>query len=67
MPPATVGGVTFRVSALNCRPCWRSVCQVPVAVIHSPAAMAGAWPITGTRSCLPRAWTLSTQKPVSGL
>jgi hypothetical protein len=66
-PLSPVGGVTFSISALNCKPCWRSVNQMPVAVTHSPAPMAGACPTRVTRSRLPRACTLSTQKPVSAL
>ena len=39
MPSAPVGGVALSTSALNCRPCVRSVNQMPVAVTHSPAPM----------------------------
>ena len=37
------------------------------AVIHSPAEMLAAWPTVVTRSRCPRAFTRSTQKPLSAL
>jgi hypothetical protein len=40
---------------------------LPVAVIHSPAEMVAAWPMTVTRSRCPRALVRSTQKPLSSL
>ena len=40
--------------ALNCRPWVRSVCQVPLAVTHSPAEIDTTWPMTVTKSLWPR-------------
>ena len=48
--------------ALNCRPWVRSVCQVPLAVTHSPAEIDTTWPMTVTKSLWPRALTLSTRR-----
>ena len=67
MPSTPVGGVVLSTSALNWRPCVRSLIQMPLAVIHSPAETAGVWPTTVTRSRLPRAWTFRTAKPFSAL
>ena len=39
----------------------------PEAVIHSPAAMAAAWPTTVTTSRCPRTLARRTQKPFSAL
>ena len=52
---------------LNCRPCVRSLIHAPVAVIHSPADIAAAWPTAVTRFRCPLAFTRRTQKPFSGL
>jgi len=41
--------------------------QLPLACTNSPAEINGAWPTMVTASRRPRASTLSTQKPVSGL
>ena len=41
IPSAPVGGVALSISALNWRPCVRSLTQAPVAVIHSPAPIDG--------------------------
>ena len=67
MPSTPVGAVAVRTFALNCSPCVRSLSQMPVAVTHSPAPIAGAWPTTVTRSRRPRAFTRSTQNPLSAL
>ena len=53
--------------ALNCWPWVRSLTQSPEAVIHSPAEIVAAWPTMVARSRCPRAFTRSTQKPVSTL
>ena len=45
----------------------RSLTQSPEAVIHSPAEIVAAWPTMVARSRCPRAFTRSTQKPVSTL
>jgi hypothetical protein len=55
MPSAEVGGDVRRNRALNCWPWVRSLTRSPDAVIHSPAAMVAAWPITVTTSRCPRA------------
>jgi hypothetical protein len=66
--PSTVEGAeVFRKCALNCNPCVRSLSQIPEAVIHSPAEIIAACPTVVTRSRWPRAFTRSTQKPVSEL
>src|SRR4051812_23813669 len=67
IPSAVVGGATRRKAALNCRPCARSLTQVPLAWTNSPAPIAAAAPTTVARSRWPRTLTRSTQKPVSGL
>jgi hypothetical protein len=41
--------------------------QVPLICTHSPAAMLAACPTTVISSRWPRAFTRSTQKPVSAL
>jgi hypothetical protein len=51
--------------ALNCWPWVWSLTHSPEAVIHSPAEIMAAWPITVTRSRCPRALTRRTQKPLS--
>ena len=57
----------MRKLARNCRPCVRSLVQVPAAWTHSPAEIIAAWAITVTRSRCPRAFSLNTQKPFSSL
>ncbi len=42
-----VGAEVLRKRALNCWPWVRSLTQLPVAVIHSPAEITGAWPDQG--------------------
>src|SRR6516162_4987156 len=42
MPSIEVGSVAFRNCALNCSPCVRSFCQMPLAVTHSPAEIEAA-------------------------
>src|SRR5262249_61988686 len=67
MPSAEVGGDVRRNRALNCWPWVRSLTHSPEAVIHSPAEMVAAWPITVTTSRCPRALARRTQKPFSAL
>jgi len=62
-----VGAVAFKSDARNCRPCARSLAQLPLACTNSPAEINGAWPTIVTGSRRPRASTFRTQKPVSGL
>src|SRR3712207_7990547 len=45
-PSTPVGGVVLSTSALNWRPWVRSLIQMPLAVIHSPADTLGVWPTT---------------------
>jgi hypothetical protein len=47
------------------RSSWNDAEDTPDAVIHSPAEMMAAWPITVTSSRWPRAFARSTQKPLS--
>src|ERR1700692_419291 len=65
MPSAEVGGDVRRNRALNCWPWAWSLTHSPDAVIHSPAEMTAAWPITVTSSRWPRAFARRTQKPLS--
>src|SRR5215510_9241475 len=65
MPSIEVGADVRKKRALNCWPWVWSLTHSPDAVIHSPAAMMAAWPITVTRSRWPRAFARSTQKPFS--
>ena len=51
--------------ALNCWPWVWSLTHSPDAVIHSPAEIVAAWPMTVTRSRWPRAFARRTQKPFS--
>ncbi len=67
MPSAVVGGAERRKSARNCTPCVRSLTHRPLAWTNSPAPMVAAWPMTVIRSRWPRAFTRSTQKPLSSL
>src|SRR5512134_1647554 len=67
MPSAVVGGAARRKSARNCAPCVRSLTHRPLAWTNSPAPIAAAWPMTVIRSRWPRAFTRSTQKPLSSL
>lgn len=67
MPSSVVGGAALRKVALNCRPCVRSLTQVPLAWTNAPALIAAAAPTRVTSSRCPRRLTLSTQKPLSGL
>src|SRR5580704_4758570 len=67
MPSADVGADVRRKCALNCWPWVRSLTHSPEAAIHSPAAIAAAWPTTVTRSRCPRALARRTQKPFSSL
>src|SRR3954452_694536 len=53
IPSTVVGGVAFRNEARNCRPCVRSLTQVPLICTHSPAEMLAAWPTMVIRSRLP--------------
>jgi Transketolase, thiamine diphosphate binding domain len=66
-PRGRGGAVVFSRSALNCNPCVRSVSQTPTAWMYSPAEIDAACPTSGTKSRLPRAFTLRTAKPVSAL
>ena len=43
------------------------MCHLPSALIHSPTLIRGILPTTATISRKPRAFTFSTQKPVSSL
>src|SRR5437867_964803 len=65
MPSIDVGADVRRKRALNCWPWVGSLTHSPDAVIHSPAAMTAAWPMTVTRSRWPRAFARNTQKPFS--
>src|SRR5450759_3717246 len=65
MPSIDVGADVRMKRALNCWPWVWSLTHSPDAVIHSPAAMMAAWPMTVTRSRWPRAFARSTQKPFS--
>ena len=67
MPSMDDGAELRRKRALNCWPWVRSLTHSPETVIHSPAAAVAAWPTTVTRSRWPRALTLRTQNPLSGL
>jgi hypothetical protein len=67
MPSAEVGADVRRNRALNCCPWVRSLTHSPFAVIHSPAEIVAAWPITVTSSRCPRAFARRTQKPFSAL
>ena len=67
IPSMVVGGIALRKRARYWRPCWRSLFQSPLAWMNSPAEITAAWPITVTRSRLPRAFTRSTAKPFSSL
>src|SRR5438477_6278948 len=53
--------------ALNCSPCSLSLTHQPSALSHSPAVTEGSDPTTVVSSCCPRAFTRSTQKPLSSL
>jgi hypothetical protein len=50
MPSTEVGADVRRNLALNCCPWVRSLTHSPFAVIHSPAEIVAAWPITVTSS-----------------
>ena len=49
MPSIDVGADVRRKRALNCCPWVGSLTHSPDAVIHSPAEMTAAWPMTVTR------------------
>src|SRR5271157_6597841 len=66
-PLAVVGGTVFMVVALNCSPCSLSLTHQPSALSHSPAVTEGSDPMTVVSSRCPRAFTRSTQKPLSSL
>src|ERR1039457_3380388 len=65
IPSIEVGADVRMKRALNCWPWVRSFTHSPDAVIHSPAEMVAAWPMTVTRSRCPRAFARRTQKPFS--
>src|SRR5215831_1338907 len=67
MPSTVSGADARRKRALNCWPWMRSFTHSPDAVIHSPAAIVAACPITVTRSGYPRAFARNTQNPLSAL
>ena len=67
IPSRVVGGLDFKVSALNCNPCSRSWNHRPSPVNHSPALTEGRVPTTVTRSRRPWALTRSTANPFSSL
>jgi len=54
MPSIDVGADVRINRALNCWPWVWSLTHSPEAVIHSPAEIMAAWPITVTRSRCPR-------------
>jgi hypothetical protein len=55
------------VVALNCSPCSLSLTHQPSATSQFPAVTEGSDPITVVSSRCPRAFTRSTQKPLSSL
>src|SRR5713226_3331789 len=65
MPSIEVGADVRMKRALNCWPWVWSLTHSPDAVIHSPAEIVAAWPMTVTRSRWPRAFARRTQKPFS--
>src|SRR5882762_8273872 len=65
MPSIEVGAEVRMKRALNCWPWVWSLTHSPDAVIHSPAVIVAAWPMTVTRSRWPRAFARRTQKPFS--
>src|SRR6266699_4510915 len=65
MPSIEVGAEVRMKRALNCWPWVWSLTHSPDAVIHSPAEIVAAWPMTVTRSRWPRAFARRTQKPFS--
>src|SRR6266478_9337655 len=65
MPSIEVGAEVRMKRALNCWPWVWSLTHSPDAVIHSPAEIVAAWPMTVTRSRWPRALARRTQKPFS--
>ena len=67
MPVSVVGGETFTKAALNCRPCSRSMTQVPEAETYSPGVTTGVCPIKVTSSRSPLTLSRKTQKPLSAL
>jgi hypothetical protein len=62
-----VGGDVRRNRALNCWPWVRSLTHTPKAVIHSPAAIAAAWPTTVTTSRCPRALAHQNAETILGI
>src|SRR5450755_154265 len=65
MPSIEVGAEVRMKRALNCWPWVWSLTHSPDAVIHSPAEIVAAWPMTVTRLRWPRAFARRTQKPFS--
>src|SRR5216684_8447612 len=65
MPSIEVGADVRMKRALNCWPWVWSLTHSPDAIIHSPAEIVAAWPMTVTRSRWPRAFARRTQKPFS--
>src|ERR1700694_1604320 len=65
MPSIEVGADVRMKRALNCWPWVWSLTHSPDAVIHSPAEIVAAWPMTVTRSRWPPAFARRTQKPFS--
>jgi hypothetical protein len=65
IPSREVGAEVLRNRALNCGPWVWSLTQLPVAVAHSPAEIAAAWPTKVISSRWPRALIRRTQKPLS--
>src|ERR1035438_5654549 len=66
-PSLVVGGVDFRIWALNWSPCSLSLTHQPLPVNHSPALMEGTEPRTVTWSRCPRILTRRTANPLSSL
>src|SRR5438094_7125182 len=67
IPSAVVGGTVVMRVALDCSPCSLSLTHQPSALSHSPAVTEGRDPTTVVSSRCPRAFTRSTQKPLSSL
>ena len=67
MPPRVFGGAILTNTARNCRPCSRSVTQLPEADAYSPGVTVGACPISVIRSRSPLTFSRRTQKPLSAL
>ncbi len=67
MPVKVVGGEILTKTARNCRPCSRSVTQLPEAEAYSPGETTGAWPMRVISSRSPFTFRRRTQKPFCSL